>query len=96
MYFRIPSVGFYTNIRSKFLNIKMDKLIARMRVTIRYSSAYSPWSNGINKHNHANCDVTIKQIMEGRKVVLTDSLIIAGPWTHNTNVNKLGYTSLQM
>ena len=28
-------------------------------------------------------------------MVLTDSLVKAVVWTHNTNVNKLGYTLLQ-
>ena len=30
--------------------------------------------------------------MEEKKVVLTDSLVKAASWTHNNNVNKLGYT----
>ena len=69
----------------------MDKLIARFGVTIWYGSAYSPWSNGINEHNHV-----IKKIMEEKKVALTDSFVKEVYWTHNTNVNKLGYTPLQL
>ena len=31
--------------------------------------------------------------MEDKKVMLTDSMAV---WTHNTNVNKLGYSLLQL
>ena len=34
--------------------------------------------------------------MEDRKVALTDSLVKAAAWTHNTNVNRLGYTPMQL
>ena len=50
-----------------FMNIKMDKLIARLGITIRYSPVYSLWSNGINEQNHASCDVTVNKLMEKKK-----------------------------
>ena len=34
--------------------------------------------------------------MEEHKVSLTDSLVKAAAWTHNTSVNKLGYSPLQL
>ena len=34
--------------------------------------------------------------MEPHKVPLTDSLVKAAAWTHNTSVNKLGYSPLQL
>ena len=66
--FGISSVGFYADNGGKFVNIKMDELIARFRVTMRYRPEYSPWSNGINKKiTNITCDVTIRKIMEGKK-----------------------------
>ena len=47
--FGIPIDGFFADNRGEFVNIKMDKLIARLGVTIRYGPAYSPWSNSINE-----------------------------------------------
>ena len=41
-------------------------------------------------------DVTIKKLMEEKKVPLSDSLVKAAAWTHNTSVNKLGYSPLQL
>ena len=34
--------------------------------------------------------------MEEEKIALTDSLVKAAAWTHNTSVNKLGYSPLQL
>ena len=34
--------------------------------------------------------------MEKKKVPLSDSLVKAEAWTHNTSVNKLGYSPLQL
>ena len=96
MCFRILSVGFYADNGGEFVYMKMDELIAILRVTVRYSPAYSPWSNGINERNNTSCDITIKKLMGERKVTLNDSLVKAAAWTHNTNVNKLGYTLFQL
>ena len=63
---------------------------------MQFEPAYSPWSNGINERNHASADLTIKKLMEEKKTTMTDSLIKAAAWTHNTSVNKLGYSPLQL
>ena len=41
-------------------------------------------------------DLTIKKLLEEKKIPLNDSLVKAAAWTHNTSVNKLGYTPLQL
>ena len=41
-------------------------------------------------------DLTIKKLMEEKKTTLSDSLIKAAAWTHNTSINKLGYSPLQL
>ena len=46
--------------------------------------------------NHASADLTIKKLMEEKKRALTKSLVKAAAWTHNTSVNKLGYSPLQL
>ena len=33
--------------------------------------------------------------MEEQRAPLTDSLVKAAAWTHNTSINKLGYSPLQ-
>ena len=39
---------------------------------------------------------TIPQGMEEKKVPISNSLVKAAAWTHNTLVNKLGYSPLQL
>ena len=73
----------------KYVNIKTDELIARLG----YGPAYSPWLNGINKRNHASCDVTITKLIGGKKGSI-DRFFSKGCSIDNTNVNKLGNTQL--
>ena len=80
----------------EFVYLEMDELTAGLGVTVRYRLTYSMWSNGIIEQNHASCDIAIKELMEEKKVLLTDSLVKTPSWTHNTNINKHGYTPLQL
>ena len=94
--FGIPAVGYYADNGTEFKNVKMDKLISKLGISISYGPAYSPWSNGINERNHAACDLTIKKLMEDKKIGLTDILVKTAAWTHNTNVNKAGFSPLTL
>ena len=94
--FGIPAVGFYADNGTEFKNIKMDEFISKLGISISYGPAYSPWSNGINERNHASCDLTIKKLMEEKKMPLSDVLVKTAAWTHNTNINRAGYTPLTL
>ena len=74
----------------------MDELVSKLGISINYGPAYSPWSNGINERNHASCDITIKKLMEDKKIGLTDVLVKTAAWTHNTNINREGYSPLTL
>ena len=91
-----PSYGFFVDKGKEFLDIKLDKLISKLGLTVKFGPAYSPWSNGLNERNHASADLTIKKLMEEKKVPLNDSLVKAAAWVHNSSVNQLGYTPLQL
>merc|ERR1712112_399306 len=94
--FGIPSVGYHADNGTEFKNIKMDELISKLGISISYGPAYSPWSNGINERNHASADATIKKLMKEKDIELDDTLIKTAAWTHNTNINKLGYSPLTL
>ena len=94
--FGIPGTGYYADNGMEFKNIKMDELVSKLGISISYRPAYSPWSNGINERNHASCDLTIKKLMEDKNVGLTDVLVKTAAWTHNTNVNRAGYSPLTL
>ena len=91
-----PSQGFFADSGGKFAKIKLDELTSKLGLTVKFGSSYSPWSNGLNEQNHASAYITIKKLMEEQKVPLSDSLVKAAAWTHNTSVNKLGYSPLQL
>ena len=91
-----PSHGFFADNGGEFSNIKLDELTSKLGLTVKFGPAYSPWSNGLNERNHASADLTIKKLLEEKKMALNDSLVKAAAWTHNTSVNKLGYTPLQL
>ena len=88
--------GFYADNGGEFSNIKLDDLRSKLGLTVKFGPTYSPWSNGLNERNHASADQTIKKLLEEKKITLNDSLVKAAAWTHNTSVNKLGYTPLQL
>ena len=46
--------------------------------------------------DHASTNVTIKKLMEEKKVSLSDSIFKAATWTHNISINKLGFLPLQL
>ena len=89
-------IPFFADNGGEFANIKLDELTSKLELTIKFRPSYSPWSNGINDRNHASADITIKKLMHEHKTPLTDSLVKAAAWTHNTLVNKLGYSPLQL
>ena len=88
----LPSHGLFADNGGEFSNIKLDELTSKLGLTVKFGPSYSPWSNGLNERNHASADLTIKKLLEEKKTALNDSLIKAAAWTHNTSVNKLGYT----
>ena len=91
-----PSVGFFADNGGEFANAKLDEYTSKLGLTVKFGPAYSPWSNGINERNHASADITIKKLMEEKKTPLSDALVKAAAWAHNTSVNKLGYSPLQL
>ena len=63
-----PSHGFFADNGGEFSRFKLDKLMSKLGLSIRFGPAYSPWSNGLNERNHASAHLTIKKMMEEGKV----------------------------
>lgn len=68
-----PSIGYFTVNGGEFANIKLDELMSKLSLTVKFGPSYSPWSNGINKRNHASEDITIRKMMEDKKTLLTEA-----------------------
>merc|ERR1712030_9929 len=88
-----PPREFFVDNGGEFANIKLDELTSKLGLSVKFGPSYSPWSNGINERNHASADITIKKLMEEKKMPLTDALVKAAAWTHNTLVNRQDQTS---
>ena len=94
--FGVPSIGYWCDNGGEFRNADMSEFCDKNGLSIKFGPAYSPWANGINERNHASADKTIAKILEqDGKIKLSEAVSLAG-WCHNTNVNRLGYSPLQL
>ena len=81
-----PSQGFFADNGGEFANIKLEELTSKLGLTVKFGPSYSPWLNGLNERNHASADITIKKLIDEHKTSITDTLVKADAWTHNTSV----------
>ena len=51
-----------------------------MGLMVKVGPAFSLWSNRINERIHASADITIKKLMEEKKVPLSNSLVKVATW----------------
>ena len=75
--------------RIKNYNIK--EYVNKLEIKIYFTLAFSPWSNGVNERNHYSCDMIVKKVIEEYKEMQLQEAVHMASWTHNTNVNVLGY-----
>ena len=91
-----PMVGFWADNGGEFRNMKMEEFVNKLGIKIDFTPAFSPWSNGVNERNHYSCDVIVKKAMEEDKKLRLQTVVNMASWTHNTNVNVLGFSPLQL
>ena len=94
--FGYPSRGFWADNGGEFQNKEMDELANKAGFKIRFGPAYSPWSNGLNERNHYSADVVVKKVMEQDAKMKLEQAVDMAAWTHNTNVNRLGFNPLSL
>ena len=68
-----PSYGFFVDNGGEFSNIKLDDLTSKLEFTVKFRPTFSPWSNGLNKRNHALADLNIHKLIE-EKTALDDCI----------------------
>ena len=89
-----PTVGFWSDNGGEFRNFKMGEFMNKFRPKIDITLSHSPWANRVNERNHYSCDVHMKRVMEVDKKIGLQEAVMMAAWTHNTNVNVLGYSPL--
>ena len=90
------TVGFWADNGGELRNMKMEELLTKIGIQIVFTSAFSPWSNGVNERNNYSCDIIVKKAMEEDKKLKLQTAVNMASWTHNTNINTLGYSPLQL
>ena len=94
--FGFPSIRFWADNGTEFANITLSELATKANFEINYGPAYSPWSNGTNERNHASADIIVKKVMEEDHKISLSTAVAMASWTHNTNINHLGFSPLQL
>ena len=91
-----PTIGFWSYNGGEFRNVKMEEFVNKLGLRIDFTPSHSSWANGGNEQNHYSCDVIVKKVMEEDKRIGLQEAVKMAAWTHNTNVNVLGYSPLQL
>ena len=76
--------------------MKIEEFVNKLGIKIDFTPAYLPWSNGVNERNNYSFDIIVKKAMDGDKNLKLQTAVNMASWTHNTNVNVLGYSPLQL
>ena len=91
-----PTVGFWADNGGKFKNHKMKEFVNKLGIKIEFTLAFSPWSNGVNERNHYSFEVIVRKVMEEDKKLALQEAVNMASWTHNKNVNVLGFSPLHL
>ena len=91
-----PSQGFWSDNGGEFRNAAMIEFVEKCQLTLKFGPSHSPWSNGLNERNHGVCDVIVKKAMDTDKTLTLQEAVNIAAWSHNTNVNRLGYSPMQL
>ena len=74
----------------------MTEMAAKAGFLVKFGPATSPCANGINECNHATADKIVQKIIDLDLTITLEQAVAMAAWTHNSNVNKLGYSPLQL
>ena len=91
-----PTQGFWADNGGEFRNATMIEFVEKCKLSLTFGPSHSPWSNGINERNHGICDVIVKKALETDRTLTLQEAVNIASWSHNTNVNRLGYSPMQL
>ena len=91
-----PTRGFFCDNGGEFLNEDMIDLAASLNISIKMTSASSPWSNGSCERAHATVDKIVEKILEDEPKIGLQKAVDWACFVKNTEINKTGYSPLQL
>ena len=91
-----PSGGFWSDNGTEFKNKEMNEFASKFGFSVKFGPTYSLWSNRLNERNHYSADIVVKKIMETDRKINLQTAVNMAAWTHNTNVNVLGFEPMRL
>ena len=98
----IPSKGFCSDNVKQFQNKLMNELVGKYGLKVQFGPvmavvmAYLHWSNSMNEIYHGISDkIWMKAVTSDKKLSQAEVVDLAS-YVHNTNVNILGYTLMEL
>ena len=91
-----PTIGFFSDNGGEFLNEEVLDFAAYMDVSIKMTSANSPWQNGCVERNHASSDIIFNKILlENPEMDLQEAVNFAA-FSKNSEINRTRFSALQL
>ena len=91
-----PKKSFHADNGSEFNNAEFRALCRKAGITITFSPAYSPWSNGGCERRHAVVDSTIEKILEDNKDLSLQDAVNLACNARNVEIGPLGFSPQQL
>ena len=91
-----PMMGFYSDNGGEFLNEEFLDFAAYMDISIKMTSANSPWQNGLVERHHASADVIFKKLLLDHPDMDMQEAVNYAAFAKNSEVNRTRFSALQL
>ena len=91
-----PTRGFFSDNGGEFLNEDLIDFASSLNITIKMTSASSPWSNGSCERAHATVDRIVEKILEDDPKTSLQKAVDLACFVKNTEINKTGFSPIQL
>ena len=91
-----PRRGFWTDNGGEFLNDELINFAAAFDISLKMTSAESPWQNGVVERHHATADIIFEKMMLENPKMSPQEAINHASFAKNSEVNKTRFSALQL
>ena len=89
-----PTRGFFSDNGGEFLNEDLIDFAASLNISIKMTSASSPWSNGSCERAHATVDKIVEKMLEDDPKIGLQKAVDWACFVKNTEINKTGFSPM--
>ena len=91
-----PSKCFYSDNGGEFSNQELIDFASSIDTTIKMTSAYAPWQNGIVERNHATADIIFEKLLRENPKMKPQEAVNHAALAKNSETNRSGFSPLQL